>query len=84
LIFTIKVKVKLSLCLIKHHAMKMYKGVEVWLRAFIISALDGRERTASHPGHFIPGERAPGTNWIAADLATVEKRELLPVPGIEP
>jgi hypothetical protein len=25
----IKVKIKLSLCLIKHHAMKMYWGVEV-------------------------------------------------------
>jgi hypothetical protein len=30
-------KVKLSLCLTKHHAMKKYWGVEV----FLISALDG-------------------------------------------
>jgi hypothetical protein len=30
-----KSKVKLSLCLIKHHAMKMYWGVEVYLCTFL-------------------------------------------------
>jgi hypothetical protein len=29
-----KVKAKLSLCLIKHHAMKMYKGMEVYPQYF--------------------------------------------------
>jgi hypothetical protein len=29
----VEVKVMLSLCLIKHLAMKMYWGVEVWLRS---------------------------------------------------
>jgi hypothetical protein len=29
MITIIKVKVKLSLCLTKHHAMKMYRGMEV-------------------------------------------------------
>jgi hypothetical protein len=29
ILHTIKVKVKLSLCLMKHHAMKMYWGMEV-------------------------------------------------------
>jgi hypothetical protein len=28
------------------------------------SALDGGERSASHPGRFIPRERASGTHWI--------------------
>jgi len=27
-------KVKLSLCLTKHHAMKVYWGVEIYLHAF--------------------------------------------------
>jgi hypothetical protein len=33
-----KKKVELSLCLTKHHAMKTYRGVEVWLHAFLASA----------------------------------------------
>jgi hypothetical protein len=52
----LQVKVKLSLCLIKHHAMKTYWGVEVMLHAFLISALDAGEW--SRPGRFTPGERA--------------------------
>jgi hypothetical protein len=47
-------------------------------------ALDGGEWSTSHPGHFIPEERTPGTNWIAAVLDTVEKREFLYSSGIEP
>jgi hypothetical protein len=27
-------------------------------------ALDGSKWSASHPGHFTPRERAPGTHWI--------------------
>jgi len=27
-------------------------------------ALDGGDWSASHPGHFIPGKRAPCTHWI--------------------
>jgi hypothetical protein len=50
---------KLSLCLIKHHAMKKYWGVEVQLHVFLISALDGGEWSASHHGRFTPGEKAP-------------------------
>jgi hypothetical protein len=30
----------------------------------LTSALDGGEWSASRPGHFIPGERTPGTDWI--------------------
>jgi hypothetical protein len=31
---------------------------------FLTSTLDGGELSASHPGRFIPGEIAPGTNRI--------------------
>jgi hypothetical protein len=30
----------------------------------LASALDAGEWSASHPGRFIPRERAPGTHWI--------------------
>jgi hypothetical protein len=57
---------QLSLYLTKHHAMKTYWGVEVYLHAFLTSALDGGEWSASRPGHFTPKERAPGTHWIGS------------------
>jgi hypothetical protein len=44
--------------------MKTYGGVEVYLHAFLTSALDGSEWSASRPGHFIHGERALGTHCI--------------------
>jgi len=37
------IKVNLSLCLIKHHVMKTYWGVEVQLHAFLTTALGGVE-----------------------------------------
>jgi hypothetical protein len=37
--------------------------VEVYRYVFLTSTLDG-EWSASHPGRFIPRERAPGTHWI--------------------
>jgi hypothetical protein len=55
----LKVNTKLSLCLIKHHVMKTYWGVDVQLHSFITSALGGGEWSASHPGRFTPSERAP-------------------------
>jgi hypothetical protein len=66
----VKVKVKLSLCLTKHHAMKMYWGVEVQLHGFLTLVLDGGEWSASHPGRFTPRERAPGTHWIGGWVGT--------------
>jgi hypothetical protein len=62
-IIIIIIKLKLSLCLTKHN-MKAYGGVEVYLHAFLTSALDGSEWSASRPGRFTPMERAPGTHWI--------------------
>jgi hypothetical protein len=57
-----KRKVKLSLCVTKHHAMKAY-----WRNSSthsLISALDGGEWSASRPGRFTPRKRAPGIHWI--------------------
>jgi hypothetical protein len=56
----IEVKVKESLALSEHHTTKAYWGVEVQLHAFLTSALDGGEWSASRPGRFTPVERAPG------------------------
>jgi hypothetical protein len=44
--------------------MKTYWGMEVQLHAFLISALDGGEWSASRPGRFTPRERVRGTHWI--------------------
>jgi hypothetical protein len=47
---------------------------------FFTSALDAGEWSASRPGRFIPGERAPSTHWITgwmgprAGLDAVEKK----------
>jgi len=52
------------------------------LHAFVTSALDGDEWSASCPGRFTPRERAPGTRWIGgwvgprAGLDTVIKRKI--------
>jgi hypothetical protein len=40
--------------------MKAYWGVEVQLHALLTSAVDGGDRSASRPGHFTIGVRAPG------------------------
>jgi hypothetical protein len=55
----VKAKVKLSLCLNKHHAMKTYWGVEVKLHAFLTLAPHGDEWSASFPGSFTPQGKIP-------------------------
>jgi hypothetical protein len=45
-------------------------GVELQLHAFLTSAPDGGEWSASRPDRFIPSERAPGTYWIGGWAAT--------------
>jgi hypothetical protein len=57
-------KVTLSQCLTKHYAMKTYGGVDVYIHIFLTSALVRGEWSASHPGRFTSGERAPRTHWI--------------------
>jgi len=52
------VKVKLSPC---HEDIGR---VEVQLHALLILALVGGKWSASHPGHFNPGEGTPDTHWI--------------------
>jgi hypothetical protein len=77
-----KVKGKIFPCvfLTEHHAMKVYWGVEVYLHAFLDSALDGGEWSVSITGRFTPSERVSVTHWIgswvgpSAGLDTVVKR----------
>jgi hypothetical protein len=54
-----KLKLKLSLPLIKQHAMKIYRVVEVMLHAFLISAQVGGERSPPHPDSVIPWKKPP-------------------------
>jgi hypothetical protein len=56
-----KVKVKMPLYLIKHHAIKTYWGedIYIYIHGFLTLALDGGDWSASRPGSSIPGERVP-------------------------
>jgi hypothetical protein len=44
--------------------MKAYGGVGVQIHIFLTSALVGGEWSASYPGRFTTGERAPGSHWV--------------------
>jgi hypothetical protein len=57
-------KIKLSLCLTKHHAMESYWESGGIAPRILISALDEGEWLASRPAGFTPTGRAPGTHWI--------------------
>jgi len=58
--------------------------MEVWLHAFLTTALDGGEWSALCSGRFTPAERIPGTHriggWVGprarAGLDAVAKREI--------
>jgi hypothetical protein len=69
--------------------MKAYGRVNVQIHIFSTSALVGGKWSASRPGIFTPGERAPGTNWIGAwvdpraGLDDLVKRKFLILPGLE-
>jgi hypothetical protein len=69
--------------------MKAYGGVHIYIYIFLTSALAGGEWSASLPGRFTPGERAPGTRCIGcwmgprAGLNHMEKRKFLTLLGLE-
>jgi hypothetical protein len=69
--------------------MKTYGGVDVEIHIFLTSALNGGEWSATSPGRFTPGEIASSTHWIGGwvgpriDLEDVERRKILPLPGLE-
>jgi hypothetical protein len=49
--------------------LMMYGGVEVQIHIFLTSALVCDEWSASRPGRFSLGERAPpGTHWIGGSF----------------
>jgi hypothetical protein len=74
-----KVKINLSLCLIKHYAMETYETMEVW-HQLLTSSLDGGEWSASRPSRFTLGDRASGTYWTGT---WVGRRAALDVEDIE-
>jgi hypothetical protein len=59
-----RITVMLPLFLIKRQAMKGYRGVELQCYAFLTSALNGGDWTASCTGRFSPGDRYNGNHWI--------------------
>jgi hypothetical protein len=70
--------------------MKAYGGVDVYTHIFLSSAPVWGEWSASRPGRFTPGERAPSTHWVGGwvnlrtGLDDVENRKSLALPGLEP
>jgi hypothetical protein len=58
-----KGKVKLSLCLTKHHAMKTYRE-NGGIATHIFDLGTRCEWAASRLGRFAPKETAPSTHWI--------------------
>jgi hypothetical protein len=77
------VKVKLSLCLTKHHAMKTYYRSGGIAPRILDLGSRWRWVVSFTPGRFTPRERAPGTHWIGAwvgprtVLDAVVKRKIL-------
>jgi hypothetical protein len=69
--------------------MKMYGAVDALVHVFLISAVVGVEWSASRPGRFTPGERAPGTQWIEGWVGPrtgpndAEKAIFFTLPGLE-
>jgi hypothetical protein len=69
--------------------MKAYGGMDVYIHIFLISAFVGGKWSVSRTGRFILGESVPVAHWIEgwvaprAGLDDVEKRQFLPLPGLE-
>jgi hypothetical protein len=67
----VKIKVKLSLCLTKHHAMKTYWGMEVWLHAFLTSGdrrIDGPHSKSGRGGEEKNSSPLPGIEPRSSSL----------------
>jgi hypothetical protein len=72
--------------------MKAYGGVALYIHVFLTSALVEGDWSASRPGRFNSGERAPrapstyrigGLVEPRTGLDDVEKRKFLTLPGLE-
>jgi hypothetical protein len=67
--------------------MKAYGGVDIHI--FLTLALVGGEWSASHPDHFTPRVKVPGTHgiggWVGprAGLDDMEKKKLLTLLGLK-
>jgi hypothetical protein len=58
------IKLKLSLCLIKHYILKVYRVVGVWMYSCITNALvGGGEWSALCLINYAPEERISGTGY---------------------
>jgi hypothetical protein len=67
--------------------MKAYWGSGCMIHAFLTSALDVGEWSASRIGLFTSREKAPGTHWIGGWVnpsASGEKKIPKPLPGLKP
>jgi hypothetical protein len=49
--------------MVKHHAIKTCRRMELYLHAFLISALDGGDFSASWSRHIIPRKNCLVTHW---------------------
>jgi hypothetical protein len=78
-----KVKVKLSLCLTKHHAMNTYWRSGGIAPRILNLSTRWRWMVSFMPVRFTPRERAPGTRWIWGWVEG-KKFPLFSLPGIEP
>jgi hypothetical protein len=76
-------KAKLSLCLLKHHAMKTYGADGAQLHVFLTSAQDEGNWQDSSPGRFTAGDNTQYTLHEAMrDTAwTILKKEKSLVPA---
>jgi hypothetical protein len=61
----------LSLCCIKHHAMKM-EGADLGLDLLSTSAIGGYKCSALRPSRFNSGERDPDTHYIQSWVGTTK------------
>jgi hypothetical protein len=81
-------KIRLSLSLINHRAIKMYGGVEVELHAFLTFAIDRNKFQFHVPAVLLRGgggNRMGIEGWVGttAGLDGAEPREIFLLQGIE-